>query len=172
MTVRPTGYLRQVLADDENVLLIARPHWLVLVSKTLMWMALAIFILGTAVWFRIIGSQYWGWLVLAALMPIGFWIWEYLVWSNQMSVITDRRVIQMQGVLNKEVSDSILDKLNDVKTEQSLLGRFFGYGDIEILTASDQGANILHMISDPLGFKRTMLNAKGAIEDARHSPPD
>ena len=88
--------------------------------------------------------------------------------GNQMHVITDRRVIQMRGVLNKEVSDSILDKLNDVKTDQSFLGRMFGYGDIEILTASDQGVNMLSMINDPLGFKRAMLNAKEAESERRH----
>jgi uncharacterized membrane protein YdbT with pleckstrin-like domain len=89
-----------------------------------------------------------------------------------MNVITDRRVIQMRGVLNKEVSDSILDKLNDVKTDQSFLGRIFGYGDIEILTASEAGVNMLRMINDPLGFKRAMLNAKEALEDERHGAND
>ena len=131
----------------------------------------AVVVIG-AIWLRVVGSPYWGWVTPLALIPLGFWIWEHMVWSNQMSVITDRRVVQMDGVLNKQVSDSILDKLNDVKTEQSLLGRFFGYGEIEILTASDQGVNRLHMINDPLGFKRAMLNAKEALEDERHSPRD
>lgn len=170
MTIRPHGYLRQVLGDGEEVLLIARPHWLVLLAKTVLWVVLTVAALTAVIWLRLVGSPYWGWLTPLVLVPMGFWIWEYLAWSNQMSVITDRRVIQMDGVLNKSVSDSILDKLNDVKTEQSLLGRFFGYGDIEILTASDQGVNSLHMIDDPLGFKRAMLNAKEEMEDERTAP--
>lgn len=172
MTYHPSGYLAQVLGQDERVLLIARPHWLVLMAKTILWIVLFSAVVIGVIWLRIAGSPYWGWVAPLALVPLGFWIWEYQVWSNQMSVVTNHRVIQMQGVLNKEVSDSILDKLNDVKTEQSLLGRLFGYGEIEIMTASDQGVNQLHMIDDPLGFKRTMLNAKGALEDERHSPPD
>lgn len=170
MTIRPHGYLRQILGDEEEVLLIARPHWLVLLAKTVLWIVLFVAALVCVIWLRLVGSPYWGWLTPLLLVPLGFWIWEYLAWSNQMSVITDRRVVQMDGVLNKSVSDSILDKLNDVKTEQSLLGRFFGYGDIEILTASDQGVNSLHMIDDPLGFKRAMLNAKEAAEDERTAP--
>lgn len=172
MSIRPTGYLSQVLGDEEVVLLVARPHWLVLLSKTILWIVLFAVVVIGAIWLRVVGSPYWGWVTPLALIPLGFWVWEHMVWSNQMSVITDRRVIQMDGVLNKQVSDSILDKLNDVKTEQSLLGRFFGYGEIEILTASDQGVNHLHMINDPLGFKRAMLNAKEAQEDERHSPVD
>ncbi|MBN8553145.1 MAG: PH domain-containing protein [Caulobacterales bacterium] len=172
MTIQPSGYLAQVLGTDEQVLLIARPHWLVLLAKTVLWAILVLAVVVSAIWLRVAGSPYWAWTTPLALVPLGFWIWEYQVWSNQMCVLTDRRVIQMDGVLNKQVSDSILDKLNDVKTEQSLLGRIFGYGDIEILTASEEGTNVLHMIQDPLGFKRAMLNAKGAQEDARHSPSD
>lgn len=168
MSIQPRGYLRRVLGDEEAVLLIARPHWLVLLSKTLLWMVLFFAILAWALWSRMVDSSYWHWILPLAAIPLIGWIWEHLVWSNQMSVITSRRVIQMKGVFNKEVSDSILDKLNDVKTEQSFLGRVFGYGDIEILTASEAGVNTLRMINDPLGFKRAMLNAKEALEDERH----
>lgn len=172
MTIRPTGYLAQVLSDGEEVRLIARPHWLVLLAKTLLWALFLLAVIMATLTLRLSGSNYWPWCLALGLVPLGFLVWEHQVWANQMSVITSRRVIQMDGVLNKEVSDSILDKLNDVKTEQSLLGRMLGYGDIEILTASEQGTNTLHMIHDPLGFKRAMLNAKGAMEDELHSPPD
>jgi uncharacterized membrane protein YdbT with pleckstrin-like domain len=172
MSIRPNGYLAQVLGSDEQVLLITRPHWLVLLAKILLWTVLVLIVVTGAAWLRVAGSHLWAWVTPLALVPLGFWVWEYQVWFNQMNVITDHRVIQMEGVLNKQVSDSILDKLNDVKTEQSLLGRIFGYGNIEILTASDEGTNVLHMIQDPLGFKRAMLNAKAAMEDARHSPAD
>ena len=172
MSIQPHGYLRQVLANEEDVLLIARPHWFVLLSKTLLWIVLFVAVIAWAIWLRVVVSPYWAWVLPLAVIPLGFWIWEHLVWSNQMHVITDRRVIQMKGVFNKEVSDSILDKLNDVKTDQSFLGRIFGYGDIEILTASDAGVNMLRMINDPLGFKRAMLNAKEALEDERHGAND
>lgn len=172
MSIQPHGYLRQVLADEEDVLLIARPHWFVLLSKTLLWIVLFVAVIAWAIWLRVVVSPYWAWVLPLAIIPLVFWIWEHMVWSNQMHVITDRRVIQMKGVFNKEVSDSILDKLNDVKTDQSFLGRIFGYGDIEILTASEAGVNMLRMINDPLGFKRAMLNAKEALEDERHGAND
>ena len=43
---------------------------------------------------------------------------------------------------------------------QSFFGRLFNYGDIEILTASELGVNLFKSISDPVGFKTAMLNAK------------
>jgi uncharacterized membrane protein YdbT with pleckstrin-like domain len=74
--------------------------------------------------------------------------------------VTSHRVIQTAGVFSKDVVDSSLEKVNDVKLSQSFLGRMFGYGDIEILTASELGVNLFHEINDPVGFKTAMLNAK------------
>lgn len=166
-TYRATGYLRKVLMNDEQILLIARRHWLVLLVKTFWWIVLFVLLAGSAAWFWLnrVADQTWLWLAIAALVPLAGWIWEHLVWKNQMNVMTDRRVLQMAGVLNKDVSDSMLEKLNDVKTEQSLLGRIFGYGDVTLLTASEQGANFLKTINNPLGFKRAMLAAKEALDD-------
>lgn len=164
MGIQAHGYLRKVLGDDEDVLLIARPHWLVLLGKTLLWMVLTGLCVAGAVWMYVSGSTYWWMFLAGAVIPIAFWVWEHLVWANRMNVLTDRRILQMEGVLNKQVADSLLEKLNDVKTDQSLVGRIFGYGDIEILTAAEQGANSLHMVNDPLGFKRAMLGAKERLE--------
>lgn len=172
-TYRPTGYMRKVLMSDERVILITRRHWLVLLVKIFWWVVLFVLLAGSAVWFWLnrVADQTWLWLAIGSLVPLGGWIWEHLVWKSQMNVMTDRRVLQMQGVLNKDVSDSLLEKLNDVKTEQSLLGRIFGYGDVTLLTASEQGASFLRTIADPLGFKRSMLAAKEALDDGRPRNP-
>lgn len=169
MTYRPRGYLRKVLSEDEHVLAVVRRHWFVLLGKTLLWMTLTLAAVVMAGWlyWRDPLSAGWVWIAGLGLIPLAGWIWEHLVWKNQMTVLTDRRVLQMEGVLNKRVADSLLEKLNDVKTEQTLLGRIFGYGDVEILTASEIGANQLRTLTDPLGFKRAMLAAKEALDDER-----
>ena len=55
---------------------------------------------------------------------------------------------------------SSLEKVNDVKLSQSFGGRLFDFGDIEILTASEVGANVFRSIGQPVKFKTAMLNAK------------
>lgn len=72
--------------------------------------------------------------------------------------------MQVAGVLNKTITDSSLEKVNDVKMKQSAFGRMFDYGDIEILTASELGANLFRRIEDPIRFKTTMFNAKERLE--------
>ena len=63
-------------------------------------------------------------------------------------------------MFSKDVVDSSLEKVNDVKLSQSFWGRLFDYGDIEILTASEVGANVFRIIGESIKFKTAMLNAK------------
>jgi hypothetical protein len=73
-------------------------------------------------------------------------------------------VIQISGIINKNVIDSSLEKVNDVKMVQSFWGRLYGYGNVEILTASELGVNLFRKIGNPIRFKTTMLNAKSHLE--------
>ncbi|OGO66767.1 MAG: hypothetical protein A2029_03205 [Chloroflexi bacterium RBG_19FT_COMBO_47_9] len=74
--------------------------------------------------------------------------------------------MQISGIFNKSVIDSSLDKVNDIKMDQSAMGRMFGYGDIEILTASELGVNLFKKIDNPVKFKSALINAKEYLEHA------
>jgi uncharacterized membrane protein YdbT with pleckstrin-like domain len=62
--------------------------------------------------------------------------------------------------------DSYLDKINNVKHRQSLTGRLLGFGDLEIDTASDTGAEVFPRIANPVGFKRAIDAATSAFHAA------
>lgn len=166
-TEKATGYLAKVLAEDETVLAVVRRHWLVLFLKTIGWILL---FGATVVWafslFATSLNPQFLWLLTLAAPFWAMWLWEYLVWSSHVHVLTPRRVLQLKGVFNKSVVDSALEKLNDVKTSQSILGRLFGYGDLEILTASDSAVNKLRTIAKPLEFKRLMLEVKDGLVES------
>jgi len=105
------------------------------------------------------------WIVaaLVALVPLLELVRGILDWLNERYIITSRRVIEIRGILNKLVRDSALEKVNDVELKQSLVGRLLRYGTVEIITGSDVGVNVFHRISNPVKFKRAMLNAKELI---------
>ena len=67
-------------------------------------------------------------------------------------------------MINKRSADSSLEKINDAVLTQSLFGRMFGYGDLEILTAAESGISRLRMLRDADDFKRAMLDAKHELE--------
>lgn len=165
--IEPHGYLRRVLGHDEEVLWLAHQHGLFLFGRIFWWLVVALVIAAVVggVQFGsgnpVVGVGY-----AFVILPLIFVWWQWMVWANHQYVLTSRRVIQMAGVFNKEVVDSLLEKVNDVKTDQSFLGRVFGYGDIEILTANEVGNNVFHHIADPLEFKRTMLEAQEALHQS------
>jgi hypothetical protein len=106
-----------------------------------------------------------GWLAAALVVGgIGVLVWHLLRYLNQEYVLTNRRVIQVAGVLNKTSMDSSLEKINDARLEQSVFGRMFGFGDLDILTAAETGIERFRMIRNPVGFKKAMLDAKHEYE--------
>jgi uncharacterized membrane protein YdbT with pleckstrin-like domain len=148
-----------MLGENERILLITRQHWFVLFSAIMLeiFVTLVVLVAATVATFNF---------PLAALtfllifVPLLSMLHDILVWYNREYIVTNRRVIQIFGVFNKSVVDSSLEKVNDVKMSQSFFGRFFDYGDIQILTGSELGANLFKRIGDPIKFKTAMLNAK------------
>jgi uncharacterized membrane protein YdbT with pleckstrin-like domain len=165
------AYIDELLGRGENILYIGRQHMFVLVSNILAELSLIALLIVAGVMSQrylinvSVAGRQGGTVVLIACGIISLIVlisafFDYLRWNNEQYVVTDHRVIQIRGIFNKAVIDSSLDKINDIELRQSWVGRIFGFGDIEILTASEIGVNSLRKIADPLDFKRAMLEAK------------
>jgi hypothetical protein len=106
-----------------------------------------------------------GWITLILFVGgIAVAIWTGLRYINQEYVLTNRRVIQVEGVLNRNSTDSSLEKINDAVLSQSVFGRMFDFGDLTVLTASEAGIDKMHMLRQPIAFKKAMLDAKHEAE--------
>ena len=162
------SYLQNLLGKHEKIIIATRQHWFILASSIFMESVLIIVLLAgagiAAVFFPPFGLIIVAIGIILALLPLVAMVNDILVWANRQFFVTNRRVIQISGLFNKNVIDSSLDKVNDVKMEQSFLGRLFGYGDIEILTASELGVNLFRRIGEPIKFKSAMINAKERLE--------
>jgi uncharacterized membrane protein YdbT with pleckstrin-like domain len=91
-------------------------------------------------------------------------VWTALRYINQEYVLTNRRVIQVEGVLNRKSTDSSLEKINDAMLKQTFFGRMLDYGDLTVLTASESGIDAMKMLRSPIEFKKRMLDAKHSFE--------
>jgi uncharacterized membrane protein YdbT with pleckstrin-like domain len=159
-------YVQAMLGEKEEVLLVSRQHWFVLFKNILLELVLILLIAAIVAALLILIPVLVPWAALGLIVwiiPIVGIIHDFLVWSNRQFIVTSRRVIQVNGIINKNVIDSSLEKVNDVHMVQPFWGRIFGFGDVEILTASEQGNNLFKYIGDPVRFKTTMLNAKEAM---------
>ena len=153
------NYIQGLLGQNEKIVLVARQHWFVLFSNILLEIILTLVLIAGVVaattFYPLAAIGF-----ILVLIPLAGMARDILVWYNRDYIVTNRRVIQISGVLNKNVVDSSIEKVNDVKMTQSFFGRLFDFGDIEILTASELGVNLFQRISDPVRFKTAMLNAK------------
>jgi uncharacterized membrane protein YdbT with pleckstrin-like domain len=162
------SYLENLLGEQERIIMAARQHWFILASAIVFEIIVILIVFGgtiTAAFFspaQVVLIAVVGFLLL--LIPLASMVHDILVWSNHQYIVTNYRVMQISGIFNKNVIDSSLEKVNDVKMTQSVLGRLFGYGDVEILTASELGMNSFKRIEEPVDFKTAMLNAKGSLE--------
>ena len=161
------AYLAKVLGQREDILLVTRHHWFVLMRAILVEgvMILTIIALVTVGLIFLPEYQWIPWLYLLLLIPLASLIWDVIKFGSHAFIVTNRRVIQIDGVINKNVIDSSLEKVNDVKMSQSFFGRIFNFGDIEIMTASELGINKFTTIANPIKFKTAMLNAKALLEN-------
>jgi hypothetical protein len=162
------SYADSLLSTGERISHRARQHWFVLlwgaripiaaIIGALLILVLSQNVTGTA---RDLLS------ILTAVLFLGglaFLAWATLRYLNTEFVLTNRRVVQVEGVVNKRATDSSLEKINDAVLTQSIFGRMFGFGDLDILTAAEAGIERFRMIIDPIGFKRAMLDAKHEYE--------
>jgi hypothetical protein len=179
------SYARNLLSRGEEVVYESRQHWFAIIARTWLWIVVALVGLALSVWLgtntgaalgspevdgilTIIGIA----ALIISLGFIGFVLWD---WRNQEWLITTRRVMRAEGVLNKSVSDSSLEKINDARLDQSMFGRVFGFGTLDILTAAEEmgGTNVADfpMIADPVQFKKAMFDQKQMLENPDLAPP-
>ncbi len=157
-------YMESLLAENEKILLSTRRHWFVLFREIFLDLAiLLVLLIGSTILLPLIGLLApIGYVI--AIIPLVDFIRHILVWGNRQFIITNRRVIQVAGIINKNVTDSSLEKVNDVKLSQSFWGRLFGYGDVEILTASELGTNLFQFIGEPVSFKKNYDGCQKPVE--------
>jgi hypothetical protein len=164
-------YADSLLASGERIIRVAHQHWFVLVWRA-RWAILGLIIAALAGGFRALNADnsngLWtvlGWVVLALLVVgIASLAWGALTFRAQSFIITNRRVMHLEGVINKKTSDSSLEKINDAVLTEPIFGRIFGYGNLEVLTASESGIEKLQMLRDAKAFKKSMLEAKHELE--------
>jgi hypothetical protein len=174
-------YADTLLIEGEDVALRTRQHWLA-VLRNARWGIVAwlvgLLLIGAVRVLDLSGtvSQILGVIVLGlfliGLLIVLIEVWQ---WWAQDYMITSRRLMKVWGVLNKRSVDSSLEKINDARLNQSVFGRIFNYGHLEILTAAEESnLDDYDMIRDPKGFKKVMLTQKQALENSysyRAVPP-
>jgi hypothetical protein len=176
-----TEFVQSLLAQDETVVANARQHWMALLRFALQ----PIVILGAALVCFAIGS----WInpggdglindlirffdTLLGLVTLGLFIvaavWipvQILRWTQRRYVLTNRRVLHSDGLLRRSSIEAALTQITDVGFRETFIGRYFGYADLSVVTASGEPLRFRQMV-DGLEFKKQIMNAQEALIRAR-----
>lgn len=172
------SYARNLLSRGEEIVFESRQHWFAVLGETWPFVIAAILAFAVLIWQTTsTASSVTGLLQIAALLvlvvSLGRIVLKVWSWRNQEFLVTTRRLIKAQGIFNKDMTDSSLEKINDAHLTQSWLGRIFDFGTLDIMTAADESAGIqdYYMLADPVRFKIAMLNQKERLERPDLAPP-
>ncbi len=145
--------MRTTLKKDEKILLITRQHWIKLALPIMAWLLLSILV----VWFLKDKPATALIIILAtALSPMI----EYINWKYNLWCVTNMRVVDESGFFTRYSKESPLDKINNVEYDQSIWGRLFGYGNVDIQTAAELGETTYNLIRKPKLLKDTITLAQ------------
>jgi uncharacterized membrane protein YdbT with pleckstrin-like domain len=164
-----TSKYASLLATNERVLLVRQRHWLTFLEAG-RWFVLA---LGAAVALLVLDQAVpeggvsgffssvlsWGFWIFVIIGLLGV-VWYFLVWRIERYLVTTRRVIEAGGLINKYTRDTSLQAITDMIVGHPWLGRIVGYGEIDLLTASEAGTSKIRFLPNADGFKKALLDAK------------
>jgi Short C-terminal domain/Bacterial PH domain len=171
--------IQKNLIADETVRFESKKHWMAPIQASFVAILL---LLGAIVlrWLSPNGDGFFGWVgSLVDLISLGLviagigWIVYNLVeWRTASFAVTNLRVMREEGLIQHRSSATLLSSLSDVKTEQPLIGRQLGYGDVVIYSQSgDAGVDRFRTITAPMEFRNAIMTEKsGKAASATPAP--
>jgi membrane protein YdbS with pleckstrin-like domain len=146
-TRQPSDLVRRYLFPTEKFRGEWRRHWIHLLKKLLLGV-LATFILGYLAGFfaKKHAASGLSILVLIWVAVIAWVLWDVAEWYYDRFILTNKRVMLVEGVFARRVAMMPLNRVTDMKYTQSPMGRVLGYGTFEIESAGQEQA--LHRVEN------------------------
>src|SRR5882672_9143343 len=154
------GDIEKYLARGEQVVVVLRRHTVVLERAIAIWLGT----MAAGVGFGLLATQepHWhlgvigGWIVLAGAC---FLAWKAGGWWIARYVITDERVLLIEGLISRRVRAVPLSKVTHTDYRRTLSGRLLGYGTISLDSAgTHDGLRELTSIPKPDQVYRLIMS--------------
>ena len=149
--------MRTPLQKEEKVILVTHASWTILILPAI------IALIGLVGSYFIGFFDRYGW--IAAVLGLLYFLIRYANWNANIWVVTNFRVIDEVGLLSHYGKESPLDKINNVSYRQTVMGRLFSYGNVEIQTAAEAGATIYQNVSHPKRLQETITAAQAEYKN-------
>ncbi len=152
------SYVSRTLGSKEKVLFLTGYHWLY-------WLGTAILISPFVV-AAIARIPYSGFdFILLALtgVPALYGLYYFVHGVALEVAVTTDRFVKKTGFISIETEEVSLDKIEEVNVGETILGRVFGYGTVDV---HGTGAGAIHivMITDPVRLRREIQSAREQLK--------
>jgi hypothetical protein len=146
------------LGEEETVKVVCRKHpaYLLVVELAplvVAWVGVFIILFATQIStasFRLAV----GWLGAAIVGAVGLWaVWRFFDWGNDYYIITDERIVWLERTIGLYDSrqEAPLVAIKSGETKSSLVGRWFGFGDV--ITETFMGQVFFRHVGNPADIK-------------------
>ncbi len=145
------GFPRRLLAENEQLILDLRPHWISLVLP----IGATVLIVGAVVAALAYTPDSWpNWVPWAAvgvgvILLLAYPFRFFIDWITSHFVVTSDRLIHREGWFAKRSMEIPLENINDVRFNQSVFERIIKAGDLTIESAGEFGQQNFTDIRDP-----------------------
>ena len=153
-----------ILLPFERLVTRLHRHWVLIVSDLIVPVfVLLVIMVGGGVLRRATGLSP-DLLVLVTLAAMAFFglalIAAWVRWRSKTIMLTNQRVILLEGVVNKSSKVIPLERIQDIKTFQNLAGQLFNYGRVAI-DATGTTESIDHLGAPEVFRDQVFLQIKG-----------
>jgi CRP-like cAMP-binding protein len=103
----------------------------------------------------------------ALLILVPWLMWQFEDWQNDFYQVTFTRLIHVERLpffLREERRESPLDSITNVRFDQTVVGRFLGYGDVVVETAAITGDFFLRYVHRPEEVQREIFSHMSAYQ--------
>jgi uncharacterized membrane protein YdbT with pleckstrin-like domain len=149
--IHPMGLPKHLLGDDEELVMVIRPHKRVLAAPLLI---LVLVLAAAGLLWSVVptgsaqSALQWTIVLVAAAVIVRWVAWPCVQWWSTVYAITSHRLVTRTGVIRRSGHDMPLSRLNDVSFSHTLVQRMLGCGTIVAESGGERGQLVLRDIPD------------------------
>lgn len=144
------GYVDSNLMQGETVMHRAKLHKILFLEHGIF--TIALFVLGIWLYQNNYNVNYAG---FCFVLGVVIMLPPYIQYISSEFAVTNKRVIVKVGLIRRKTLETLLQKIEAIGVDQSILGRVLNYGTITIIGTGGTKESFFN-IANPLGFRRAV----------------
>ena len=117
----------------------------------------------------IVGAFVWnGYLSIGVLLPLAYMVWKWLVVRCRVYELTSQRLRMYEGVLNQEIDEIELYRVQDTTIHRPFILRIFNLSTIHLATSDRTHQKVdMHAIHDGVTVREMIRKNVEIIRDSK-----